>query len=391
MIALSDLWVVSYTIAEIAIAGAVAGMLAVRLLARRSMAIQLTVVAAVVIMTSAAGVVVSADKMFISGQDRNMVMVVVAISGVVGFAVAKLVGRRITAASKVLLGAVRKVGSTGRYEPPDAVLPAEFTALSAELATAHKRLAESRLRERALEASRRELVAWVSHDLRTPLAGLRAMAEALEDRVVVDFQTISTYHAQIRREADRLSAMIDDLFELSRIHAGALRLSRRLVGVDDLVAETLATTEPLARAKGVRLHGTSVRGLPVLVDADEFGRALRNLVTNAIRHTPSDGLVEVQGGVHQDMACVSVVDTCGGIPADALPRVFDVGFRGETARTPGTDNNAGLGLSIARGIVEAHAGQISVQNVPHGCQFVIRLPLARTAPVASAVYVRQPG
>jgi signal transduction histidine kinase len=391
MIALSDLWVVTYTIVGVAIAGAAAGMVAVRLLARRSMATLLSVVAAVVIVTSAVGVVVSADKMLISGQDRNMVMVVVAIAGVVGFAVAMLVGRRITAASRLLLGAVRKVGSTGRYEPPDAVLPAEFTALSAELATAHKRLAQSRKRERALEASRRELVAWVSHDLRTPLAGLRAMAEALEDRVVVDFQTISTYHTQIRREADRLSAMIDDLFELSKIHAGALRLSRRLVGVDDLVAETLATTEPLARAKGVRLHGSSVRGLPVLVDADEFGRALRNLVTNAIRHTPSDGLVEIKGGVQQDMACVSVVDTCGGIPADELPRVFDVGFRGEPARTPGVDNNAGLGLSIARGIVEAHAGQIAVQNVPHGCQFVVRLPLARTAPVASAVYVRQAG
>jgi signal transduction histidine kinase len=391
MIALSDLWVVTYTIVGVAIAGAAAGMLAVRLLARRSMATLLSVVAAVVIVTSAVGVVVSADKMLISGQDRNMVMVVVAIAGVVGFAVAMLVGRQITAASRLLLGAVRKVGSTGRYEPPDAALPAEFTALSAELATAHKRLAQSRKRERALEASRRELVAWVSHDLRTPLSGLRAMAEALEDRVVVDFQTISTYHTQIRREADRLSAMIDDLFELSKIHAGALRLSRRLVGIDDLVAETLATTEPLARAKGVRLHGSSVRGLPVLVDADEFGRALRNLVTNAIRHTPSDGLVEIKGGVQQDMACVSVVDTCGGIPAEALPRVFDVGFRGEPARTPGVDNNAGLGLSIARGIVEAHAGQIAVQNVPHGCQFVIRLPLARTAPVASAVYVRQPG
>jgi signal transduction histidine kinase len=391
MIALSDLWVVSYTIIGIAVAGAAAGMLAVRLLARRNMATLLSVVAAVVIVTSAAGVVASADKMFISGQDRNMVMVVVAIAGVVGFAVAMLVGRRITAASRLLLAAVRKVGSTGRYEPPDAVLPAEFTALSAELTTAHKRLAQSRKRERALEASRRELVAWVSHDLRTPLAGLRAMAEALEDRVVVDFQTISTYHTQIRREADRLSAMIDDLFELSRIHAGALRLSRRLVAVDDLVAETLATTEPLARAKGVRLHGSSVRGLPVLVDADEFGRALRNLVTNAIRHTPSDGLVEIKGGVQQDLACVSVIDTCGGIPADAIPRVFDVGFRGEPARTPGAENNAGLGLSIARGIVEAHAGQIAVQNVPHGCQFVVRLPLARMAPVASAVYVRQPG
>jgi signal transduction histidine kinase len=310
------------------------------------------------------------------------VLAVVVIAGLAGFAVALLVGHRVTKASRVLLGAVRDVGSVGYYEPPQAILPAEFATLSDELGAAHEKIAESRTRERALEASRRELVAWVSHDLRTPLAGLRAMAEALEDGVVVDFETVSTYHTQIRREADRLSAMIDDLFELARIHAGALRLSRRLVGLDDLVAEALASTEPLARAKGVRLRGSSVRGLPVLVDADEFGRALRNLVTNAIRHTPSDGLVEVQGDVHRGMAFVSVMDACGGIPEEALPRVFDVAFRAETARTPGPDNNAGLGLSIARGIVEAHAGQIAVQNIDRGCQFVIRLPLSRSAPPA---------
>ena len=382
MISLPDLWVVSYTVAGIAVAASAAGLLAVRLLARRSMAALLSVGATVVIVTSLAGVVVIAVRMFISVQDRNVVMAVVTIAGLAGFVVALLVGRRVTAASRLLLAAVREVGRTGRYDPPGAVLPAEFAALSGELATAHRRLAESRSRERALEASRRELVAWVSHDLRAPLAGLRAMAEALEDGVVTDPETVGAYHTQIRREADRLSAMIDDLFELARIHAGALRLSQRLVGLDDLVSEALASTEPLAKAKGVRLRGSSVPGLPVLVDADEFGRALRNLVTNAIRHTPSDGLVEVQGDVQRGMACVSVADACGGIAPDALGRVFDVAFRGETARTPGTGNNAGLGLSIARGIVEAHAGQIAVQNVRRGCEFVIRLPLGRAAPGA---------
>ena len=375
-------------VAGVGLASAAAGLLCVRLLARRSMATLLFVVAAVVIASSAVGVEIVARQMLVSVADRNVVLVVVVMAALAGFAVALVVGHQVTSASRVLLNAVRDVGSIGYFEPPKARLAAEFETLSDELASAHEKIAESRTRERALEASRRELVAWVSHDLRTPLAGLRAMAEALEDGVVVDFETVTTYHTQIRREADRLSAMIDDLFELARIHAGALRLSRRLVGLDDLVAEALASTEPLARAKGVRLRGSSVRGLPVLVDADEFGRALRNLVTNAIRHTPSEGLVEVQGDVHRGMACVSVVDACGGIPEEALPRVFDVAFRAETARTPGPDNNAGLGLSIARGIVEAHAGQIAVQNMARGCQFVIRLPLARSdapaemAPVA---------
>jgi signal transduction histidine kinase len=188
---------------------------------------------------------------------------------------------------------------------------------------------------------------------------------------------VNQYHSQIRREVDRLTVMIDDLFELSRIHAGALRLTKRMVGLEDLVAEVVASTDPVARAKGVRLTGAAVRGMPVYVDAAEMGRALRNLVTNAIRHTPPDGEVEVLAEVQSGMACVSVSDACGGIPPEDLPRVFDVAFRGESARTPGPQEGAGLGLSIARGIVEAHSGQIAVRNAGLGCQFLIRLPLAR--------------
>jgi len=203
------------------------------------------------------------------------------------------------------------------------------------------------------------------------------MAEALEDQVVIDPSEVSHYHSQIRREVDRLTLMIDDLFELSRIHAGALRLSRRMVGLEDLVAEVVASTDPVARSKGVRLSGAAVRGMPVYVDAAEMGRALRNLVTNAIRHTPADGVVDVLAEVQGGLACVTVSDACGGIPPDDLPRVFDVAFRGESARTPGPQSGGGLGLSIARGIVEAHSGQIAVRNAGPGCQFLIRLPLAR--------------
>jgi len=278
---------------------------------------------------------------------------------------------------------VQSVGVTGVYIPPQLTLPAELAELSDGLTVAHERLARARNRERALEASRRELVAWVSHDLRTPLAGLRAMAEALEDQVVVDSRTVSQYHSQIRREVNRLTVMIDDLFELSRIHAGALRLSLSMVGLEDLVAEVVASTEPVARARGIRLTGAAVRGMPVYIDSGEMGRALRNLVTNAIRHTPSDGTVDVLADVQGGLACVSVSDACGGIPPEDLPRVFDIAFRGESARTPGPQEGAGLGLTIARGIVEAHSGQIAVRNVGPGCQFLIRLPLAH--PDAAAV------
>jgi signal transduction histidine kinase len=126
----------------------------------------------------------------------------------------------------------------------------------------------------------------------------------------------------------------------------------------------------------VQLRGSWTARRPVLADTAEIGRALRNLVVNAIRHTPSQGAVVVLGREEFDVAKVSISDCCGGIPAEHLSRVFDVGFRGEPARTPGPTEGAGLGLSIARGIIEAHSGQIGVRNVGVGCEFVIRLPLA---------------
>src|ERR1700723_4405096 len=309
-----------------------------------------------------------------STADRDAMLDLMPVAGLVGFAVAMFVGWRLVTATRALRSAVHTVGE---YVAPAMTLPAELNEVSEAVAATRQRLAQARTREQALEASRRELVAWVSHDLRTPLAGLRAMAEALEDQVVIDPREVAQYHTPVRREVDRLTLMIDDLFELSRIHAGALRLARRMVGLEDLVAEVVASAEPVARAKGVRLSGAAVRGMPVFVDSAEMGRALRNLVTNAIRHTPPDGGVDVLAEVQRGMACVSVSDACGGIPPGDLPRGVDVGVRGEPARTPGPQEGAGLGLSIARGIVEAHSGQIAVRNAGPGCQFLIRLPLAR--------------
>ncbi|HEY1920153.1 MAG TPA: HAMP domain-containing sensor histidine kinase [Streptosporangiaceae bacterium] len=381
MISAYDLLTVSYTVAGIALVAAIAGMIALRLLAARSVATSLTVVAAVTVAATLAGVVVISLEMFISQKDLDVVLAVVCIAGIAGLAVAVLLGRRVSAASRLMLSAVQEVGKGGQYRRPAAILPAELAGLSTELEIAHALLEEAWDRERALESSRRELVAWVSHDLRTPLAGLRAMAEALEDGVVTDQPTIGRYHGQIRKETDRLTLMIDDLFELSRIHAGALRLSCQLVGLSDLIDEALTSAEPLARAKGVQLRGSAGSRLPVYVDSSEVGRALGNLVVNAIRHTPSDGTVEIVGDEDCGMAMVSVSDSCGGIPSEHLARVFDVAFRGEPARTPGPGEGAGLGLSIARGIIEAHFGQVAVHNAGNGCQFVIRLPLA-SLPVA---------
>jgi signal transduction histidine kinase len=354
---------------------AAVGLGLLQLLRGRSMAVQLAVVAIATVLATVAGIIVITLLMMISEHDRSVALTVVVVAGLIGTGVSFLLGRRLIAANRALVEAVR----SDPYRPPSTVLPAELAELSRELKVAYDRLSASHEREKALETSRRELVAWVSHDLRTPLAGLRAMAEALEDEVVVDAETVRRYHGRIRIEVDRLAEMVDDLFELARIHAGALRLSRQRVGLDDLVAEAVAGAEPLARAKGVRVHGDARSGLPVEVDAIEVGRAVRNLVVNAIRHTPHDGVIEIRSEIHDgpdgDMACVTVSDGCGGIPEQDLPRVFDVAFRGEAARTPG--GGAGLGLAIARGIVEAHSGEIGVTNEGPGCRFFVRLPIGR--------------
>ena len=373
----SDLSFISAGVLIIAVVTSAIGILVLRQLAARSIGLMLTVVVGVSVITAIAGIGVITVRMLGTGAQRDEILDLMAIAGLAGLVVALFLGGRLTKASRAISSAVQGVNENGVYVAPPLTLPVELRELSDELAATHERLAQARTRERALEASRRELVAWVSHDLRTPLAGLRAMAEALEDQVVIDPREVSQYHSQIRREVDRLTLMIDDLFELSRIHAGALRLSKRMVGLEDLVAEVVASAEPVARHKGVRLTGAAVRGMPVFVDSAEMGRALRNLVTNAIRHTPPDGGVDVLAEVQGGMACVSVSDACGGIPPADLPRVFDVAFRGESARTPGPQEGAGLGLSIARGIVEAHSGQIAVRNAGPGCQFLIRLPLAR--------------
>jgi signal transduction histidine kinase len=242
---------------------------------------------------------------------------------------------------------------------------------------------QARQRERRVEASRRDLVAWVSHDLRTPLAGLRAMAEALEDDVVHDPKTVAEYHWRIRVEADRMARLVDDLFELSRINAGALRLVLSTVPLAEVVSDAIATTTPLAASRGVRIVAAETGWPTVTASEPELGRVVANLLVNAVRYTPPDGTVRIDAGMDRGEAWLAVTDTCGGIPEPDLPQVFDVAFRGERARTPrhatqrtSAGATGGLGLAIVRGLVEAHGGQVDAHNVTGGCQFVVRIPAA---------------
>jgi signal transduction histidine kinase len=347
------------------------GAAALWLLRRRSLTASLTVVAAVAVTAMLAGTLAVAWAMFLSAHDLSVVTTVVAMAAVVSLATALLLGRWVVARSRALQLAARSFGDGGDFAAPDGPATAELAALSAELSATSAKLAASRERERALESSRRELVAWISHDLRTPLAGLRAMAEALEDGVAAD---PDRYLRQIRTEVERLNTMVGDLFELSRIHAGSLSLTPSRMSLYDLVGDALAGADPLAREHGVRLVGDRVEPVPVEVDGKEMSRVLGNLLVNAIRRTPADGTVAVAAEMSPAGVVLSVTDGCGGIPEEDLPRVFDTGWRGTHARTPPA--GAGLGLAIVRGIVEAHQGCATVRNIPGGCRFEVTLPAA---------------
>jgi signal transduction histidine kinase len=321
--------------------------------------------------------------MFLSHHDLGVVMTVLGMASVVSLVIAALLGRHVVTGSRALAEAVRTVGSATGFTAPEQLLGLELAQLSDELAATSARLAESKAREQALDASRRELITWISHDLRTPLAGLRAMAEALEDGVA---EPSDRYPQRMRAEVERLTGMVDDLFELSRIQAGALALSLSRVSVYDLVDDALAGVHPLARWHGVRLEGRQVAAEPVEVDSAEMTRVLGNLLVNAIRSTPEDGVVAVAARREADEVVLSVTDGCGGIAEQDLARVFEAGWRGSAARTPrpadgshdvSRGSGAGLGLAIVRGIVEAHAGRARVRNVAGGCCFEVVLPVAR--------------
>jgi signal transduction histidine kinase len=362
-----------------ALAAGAVGAGALHALRRRSIAAQSVVVAFAALGAVSVGALLAARGMFISAHDLAALVVVLFAAMTVGLVIAFLLGRRVGIASRKLSVAARSVAEGRPRSFAGESEPLELASLARELEQMRVKLEETHARERAMDASRRELVAWVSHDLRTPLAGIRAMAEALEDGVVADPATVRRYYRTLRQETDRLAQLVDDLFELSRINAGALELKFMPVPLADLVSDALAGASALAEIKGVRLEG-AVAGSPVVeASVSEFSRVLHNLLENAIRHTPAQGSVILKAGLADGHAVVSVSDECGGIPEGDLSRVFDLAFRGKSARTPDSDGGAGLGLAIARGIVEAHHGGIEVRNEAPGCRFTVRLPLTQPA------------
>jgi signal transduction histidine kinase len=328
--------------------------LAAAMLLRRvpTLRLQLAGLGLLAVVLPLAAVSISGAVMFSSGHD--VVLLFVAASASTAAVVAAVVLGRAIAGRIDRLRAVSEAlarGDLAARAQEDG--PAELAALASsfnEMASDLERLFDAR----------RELVAWASHDLRTPLAALQAMLEAVEDGLAEPDRYLPAMREQVRA----LSGLVDDLFELARIDAGLLTLEIREAPLSGLVESCLRGLEAEARARHVRLRYAGDRAIARCAP-DKVERVLFNLLTNALRHTPSDGAVAVLVEPRDVEVQVTVEDTGEGLPADAARRIFDRFWRGDAARSPGR-GGAGLGLAIARGLVEAQGGRIWAENRPDG-------------------------
>jgi signal transduction histidine kinase len=340
-------------LALVVAAGSLVSGLVLAFLLRRAPTVsaQLAGLALIAVCVPLAAVLLSGWVMFHMGADVKILAVAAGSATAAVFAALVLARsisaslRRVGTAAQALAG-----GELSARAPADgareiAELSASFNAMAAGL-------------EQLFDA-RRELVAWASHDLRAPIASLQAMLEAIEDGLASAEDYLPTLREQVRT----LSMLVDDLFELARIDAGVLTRELRRTHVAPLVASALRLLRPEAEARGVALSADVGDEVEARLAPDKFERVLFNLVTNALRHTPSDGSVAVRVEQRASGLLLHVEDSGEGLPAEAPARMFERFWRADRARS---GSGAGLGLAIARGLVEAHGGTIWAENRPQG-------------------------
>ena len=319
----------------------------------------------------------SARMMFASEHDLLLAIVLLVFAGgiamVLGYFLSTTVTERIqllkSAAENLAQGDLQtRVPVQGRDEV--AGLAVTFNQMAQQLQAADQK-------QRELENLRRDLIAWVSHDLQTPLASMRAILEALSDGVVEDPETVKRYLNTAQRDVRYLSALIDDLFQMAQLDAGGFPLHLAEASLSDLVSDTLESFTELAKQQELTLEGNVDSDVdPVHMDTQAIGRVLNNLIGNALRHTSNKGRVSVWVRRTTQGVEVTVSDTGAGIRAEDLPYIFERFYRGDASRSRNRGTGgAGLGLAIARGIVQAHRGEIKVESqLGKGTQFTFYIP-----------------
>jgi len=318
---------------------------------------------------------ITARLMFASQHDLLLATVLLLFAGgiamVMGYFLSSAVTERIRrldqAAKEIQAGNLSiRIPVSGNDEV--ARLARTFNQMAAQLQ-------ESNANQRVLEGLRRDLVAWAGHDLRTPLAGVRVLVEALADGIIDDPATSRRYLQQALKHIGNLSLLIDDLFQVSQLDAGGIPLNLEPASLADLISDTLENFSGLAAQQSIVLSGSASPGIdPITMDVQRISRVLINLVDNSLRHTRAGGTVSIQAEVVGITVHVTVQDSGEGISPNDLPHVFDRFYRGEKSGNQ-TTGGSGLGLAIAKGIIEAHGGEIGVVSNPgQGASFYFWLP-----------------
>ena len=368
----AELWDLAAYLVPALVVTVAATALAGRLLARTSLRQRFVAVGALGAAIALANLWVLSRTMFVSEHDATLLGVLLLYSVGAGVGAALATARTSSAALDRLAETARAIGG-GDLDARSGELDAgpELDTLARTLDEMAVRLQTAQERERAAEATRRDLITTISHDLRTPLASLRAMVEAIDDGVVDDTPTMRRYADEMRRSVTQLVAMVDDLFELAQLDAGAIEAERERARLDQIVLSAVASVEMQAEEKRLELV-TVLDGVEDAPCSPRLARVLQNLLVNAVRHTPADGTVRLEAHRSAEGLEVSVADTGEGIAPEDLERVFEPFFRIDPARHGA---GAGLGLALAKRIVEALGGRIRAESEPaRGSRFAVVLP-----------------
>lgn len=321
-------------------------------------------------------ILVTAQLMFLSSHDLSLLILLLVFGAVLSISIGSSIAGRMTSAVRQLAEGAQRVATGDLHTRVDIVTNDELADLAHSFNAMVENVSESETLLRRAEESRRDLIAAVSHDLRTPLTAIRAMLEALSDGVVEDPETIRRYHETMRVQVSHLARLIDDLFELSQLDAAPQPFELVPGDLTSVIRETAETMAMSTAKSGLSIEFRDAGAAPVMLDSVRISRVVTNLLDNAIHHSPPDSTILVEVRTNGSTAEVIVDDNGPGIAPDDLERIFSRFYRGEKSRSR-THGGAGLGLAIARGIIEVHGGSIWAENRQEGgARFMFSIPLS---------------
>jgi signal transduction histidine kinase len=337
---------------------------------------QFALVVAIVVAPVLVALVVGGSLMVVSDREAALVAAIVAVAGLVAIVAARLVAGGILRDVQSIRDGLVAVGRGHREVRIETSARDELAELAAAANVMIAQLRDEEAARDQSDAARRDLIAAVSHDLRTPITSLRLLADAIGDDIFEDPETRRGYLCRMTTHIDALSVLIDDLFELSRLEAGDISWSIEQVPLQELVGETVEAMRVQAERKGVAVVAEVPETLcPAHANPEKLQRVLFNLIQNAIRHTPADGSVVVRAQPVGAGIEFEVADTGDGIRPEEREHVFTAFYRGGSDRAR-TNPGAGLGLAVSRAIVEAHGGRIWLAEAPVGTRVRFSLPAA---------------